>query len=478
MEARASSPLSGNQTFLRGTLGGLESPVAERVVAAGGDVTMVIDRHGFIRDMALGTESMAGDGVDSWLDRRWSDTVTLESKHKIDELLRDAVSHGRTRWREVNQITSAPASLMVRYVALDAGREGHVIAIGRDERVAAQMQQRLLEAQQTLERDYSRLRDAEFRYRLLFQTSSEAVLLVDGLTRRVTEANPAAERFIGDAEAPLVGKAFAKIFEPNSHDAAAALLTLTQSASQANGPETGLSSGGRSFLASASLFRQDRAPQFLVRLSPADVATRVGGDAGARLEVVLERIPDPFVLTDEEMKILAANTAFLDLVRVGSRQQTLGQSLNRFVGRSGLDRNLLLETLNEHGYVRNFNTVLRNQYDEAEDVEISAVASPNDADRCFGFTVRRATRRGGERTPAMPELRRSVEQLTELVGRVKLKELVRETTDLVERLCIEAALELTKDNRASAADILGLSRQSLYSKLHRFGLVNSAPSEN
>ena len=42
-------------------------------------------------------------------------------------------------------------------------------------------------------------------------------------------------------------------------------------------------------------------------------------------------------------------------------------------------------------------------------------------------------------------------------------------------LCIEAALELTGDNRASAAEMLGLSRQSLYSKLRRFGL--SGPEE-
>ena len=65
---------------------------------------------------------------------------------------------------------------------------------------------------------------------------------------------------------------------------------------------------------------------------------------------------------------------------------------------------------------------------------------------------------------------RSVEQFTELVGRVSLKNLVRETTDMIERLCIEAALELTGDNRASAAEILGLSRQSLYLKLRRYGL--------
>jgi DNA-binding NtrC family response regulator len=41
---------------------------------------------------------------------------------------------------------------------------------------------------------------------------------------------------------------------------------------------------------------------------------------------------------------------------------------------------------------------------------------------------------------------------------------------MIERLCIEAALELTDDNRASAAEMLGLSRQGLYSKLRRHGM--------
>jgi DNA-binding NtrC family response regulator len=51
-----------------------------------------------------------------------------------------------------------------------------------------------------------------------------------------------------------------------------------------------------------------------------------------------------------------------------------------------------------------------------------------------------------------------------------LKEIVGETVDIIERLCIESALTMTKNNRASAADMLGLSRQSLYVKLRRFGI--------
>ncbi|MBK1729533.1 helix-turn-helix domain-containing protein [Halorhodospira halophila] len=68
---------------------------------------------------------------------------------------------------------------------------------------------------------------------------------------------------------------------------------------------------------------------------------------------------------------------------------------------------------------------------------------------------------------------RSIEQTTALVGQVPLRDLVREATDLIERMCIETALSITHDNRASAAELLGLSRQSLYSKLRRHGLMTS-----
>lgn len=58
-------------------------------------------------------------------------------------------------------------------------------------------------------------------------------------------------------------------------------------------------------------------------------------------------------------------------------------------------------------------------------------------------------------------------------GGLPLKDLVRDATAVLERTCIEAALRLTGDNRSAAARMLGLSRQSLYIKLGRFGLAAS-----
>ncbi len=474
MDGKAATASLDRGPFPRGLLGPLDSDLAGRMAAAAGDVALVIDRDGVIRDLSLSSDDLAREGAGAWLDRRWLDTVTIESRPKVDALLRDAGKAGHLRWREINQITAANGSLMVRFVALPAGRDGRVIAIGRDERAGAALQQRLMEAQQALERDYAKLRDAEGRYRLLFRLSGEAVLVIDVHARRVVEANPAAERLLGEGRAELVGEGFVGLFDPDSQDGAGSLLALAQTTARSHPAPMRLASRGRPFVASASLFRQDRSSYCLVRLARADQTSAAPDEAGPDLRAVVERIPDAFLVTDADMAILTANTAFLDLVGLGTPAQAAGRPLAEFVGRAGLDRNLLLDALREHGSVRNFRTLLRNDYGEAQDVEVSAAAAPDGDDTVYGFTIRNVDRRLNARPHAAPELRRSVEQMTELVGRMTLKDLVRETTDLVERLCIEAALELTKNNRASAAEVLGLSRQSLYSKLHRFGLGNLA----
>ena len=59
-----------------------------------------------------------------------------------------------------------------------------------------------------------------------------------------------------------------------------------------------------------------------------------------------------------------------------------------------------------------------------------------------------------------------------LVGSAPLKELVADTSDVVERLCIQTAIELTGNNRVAAADMLGVSRQSLYVKLRKYDLMS------
>lgn len=472
MHSTLSAPLPFRSP--EGVLGALEPAQAADVVALASDVAMVLDRQGIIRDISIGSSDLAKRGLGEWLDRSWIDTVTSESRHKVTEMLRDASGGVPSRWRELNHPSESGDNLPIRYFALDTGLDGRVIIIGRDLQSNAALQQRLLQVQQAVERDYLKLRQAEARYRLLFQSASEAVLILDAGTRRVREANPAAERLTGLADAAINGQPFQALLDPPSVEAALEFLNRTPAAVSSDSLPVRLVSGLDCALG-ASMFRQDKSSSLLVRLTPVD-SVGPGGDPAVRLAAVLDRIPDAFVVTDAAMNILAINPAFLDLTHLASRDEALSGTLERFLGRPQIDLKIMVSQLRDHGSLRNFSTIIRGVYGESEEVEVSAVCVPDGDQTCYGFSIRGVARRFSAPIQSAsigsgPEPR-TVEQLTQLIGRVPMKDIVRESTDLIERLCIEAALTLTSDNRASAADVLGLSRQSLYSKLRRYGLGN------
>jgi len=457
----------------------LDAKAAASLITAAADVALIVDAKGIVRDIAFGNDELAAELSDAgkWVGRAWIDTVTAESRGKVEALLRDAAMDAPPRWRQVNHPSLRGDDVPVVYSVVQMGAGRRIVAVGRDLRAIAALQQRLVQAQQSMERDYWRLRHAETRYRMLFRMASEAVLIVDAVSQKIVEANPAAELLLGDKMKPLSGRSFPDAFESRTAQAIQALLAAVRTAGRGDDVRARLADGKSELTVSASLLKQDDAAFFLVRIVPAD-AVGVSVDARSQGNVlkVLENAPDGFVVTDEGGRILSANRAFLDLAQLVSEEQARGESLDRWLGRPGVDLGVLTANLRQHGAVRLFATTLRGEFGTSAEVEISAVSVLGDDKPCFGFTIRNIAPRLAAQVRSGRELPRSVEQLTELVGRVSLKELVREATDVIERLCIEAALELTGDNRASAAEMLGLSRQSLYVKLRRYGLGDLSPS--
>jgi transcriptional regulator PpsR len=379
----------------------------------------------------------------------------------------------------VNHRSSSGPDLPVMYAAVEVPKHGHVVAFGRSMQPMAALQQQLVNTQQSMEREYLKLRQAEARHRLLFQVASEAVLIVDAAARKVLEANPAAGRILGEGNKRLVGRLFPDGFDAASTQALHAMLGGVAATGRTSEVTARSADGARDFIISASLFREERASFFMIRLSSPHAMhpAAAGTVPQSKVLEIVASAPEGFVVTSVDGRISFANRAFLDLVQLATEEQARNESLERWLGRSGVDFNLLTAQLREHGSLRLFATQVRGEYGSNSEVEICAV-SVDGEEPCFGFTIRDVGQRVTFDRQVSRDKPRSVAQLTELVGRVPLKDLVRESTDMIEKLCIEAALELTGDNRASAAEILGLSRQSLYAKLRRYGLGDLASTES
>lgn len=446
----------------------LDADAAMKLAMVAGDVTLVLDDTGTILDAAFDPRefpSFAG-----FVGSNWIETVTDESRPKIMEMLAAARRGEVQHWRQVNH-PSRDGDVPIRYAVLSVNGGEHRIAFGRDLREAGKLQQRLLQVQQSLERDYLRMRQLEARYRMLFERSIEPVMIVEAGTLRIREANPAAHVLVGLRPGGLPGKKLATFIDKSAQEALQSLVGAALVSDTVSPARIRIARGQREVMASINGFTQDRGQFLLVRLVPA--TDRPAGEFSPVLALV-DQMPDAFVVADSNLEIVTANAAFVEMLQAASVDQLRGRHLSESIGRPGIDLDLIEGQIDQHGAARNVATVLRVGHDiEGEPVELSAVRTSGE-DGYYAFVIRPVGRRLRDLPPGQQALPRSVEQLTELVGRMSLKDIVRESTDLIERLCIEAALSYTSDNRASAAEILGLSRQSLYSKLHRYGLGNLA----
>jgi len=448
------------------TFGALDSETAMRLAMVAGDITLIIDDSGKILDTSANSDAFPG--VSEWTGRNWLDTVSEDSKHKVMEMLTGARRQQTQHWRQVNHI-GQDGEMPVRYVVVPIGEGGRHIALGRDVRESVVIQQRLLQAQQALERDYLRMRRIESRYRLLFDLSSEPVLIVAADGHRIKEANAAAHRVLGAKPGSLEGVKLLGLFDRADRERLIGYLGSALTAGSVSPVTAQVAEGGAEVSVSATGFRQHGGQFLMMRLA---LDNQPHAPESSASLAVLEGMPDAFVLADGARGIVAANLAFVELVGAASIDQIRGRSLGEFIGRPGIDLELIEAQLAKHGFARNVATVVgAGDSSKGEAVELSAVQTGESSPHT-GFVIRTIGRRMRNLPPSTEDLPRSVEQLSELVGQMSLKDIVRESTDLIERLCIEAALSYTSDNRASAAEILGLSRQSLYSKLHRYGLGN------
>jgi transcriptional regulator PpsR len=431
-----------------------------------GDFMLAIDDQTVIRDIAVAARDHGF--AHKWVGQKWLDIVTVESRPKVEQML-SAENMTRSGWRQVNHAVDGE-DLPVNYRLIKPAGGGLKIAVGRDLRHMSVLQQKLLKTQQSMERDYLHLRQTETRYRLLFDNIAYPVAIAEADGFAIQQANSAWHRLVEAAPGSLDGKSLLLLFEPDDRVNVIAYFGAA-AVNAATAPISVRLSGRQGFVRlSASSFRQSGKQYWLVNVDDG-LHAAPSRQSDRYIVDVVERMPDAFVLADDKQAIIVANRAFAELVHAGSAEQLVGVPLDRFIGRPDVDLTLLRKQLKDHHHVRNFATIIQDLSGGNEPVELSAIMVERDRS-LFGYSVRSIGRRERDLPEAGTPFPRSVDQLTELVGRRTLKEIVRESTDLIERMCIEAALVHTADNRASAAEILGLSRQSLYSKLHRHGLGN------
>jgi transcriptional regulator PpsR len=445
---------------------------ARSIVAAASDIALLVNAEGVVSGVYVAPDAQPANDVSSWSGHALADIVTEESREKVADMLARARVDEAPRWREINHLTGGPEDFPVRYAAVPTGDGGSVILIGRDLRLVAQLQQRLVQAQLTMEQDYERIRQIETRYRVLFETTHEALLIVSSETGRILDANSAAARLFGRETSDLVNRVFANRFDQTSQADLAAALALVRESGRERSVELKTRGDEQRIMLDALLFRSVNETLFLCRLTTRGAEGAQEAGLERSLSALYRQGADAIVFTDADGRIRWANTAFLGLADVAVGETLRDSSLGDFFGRPAIDLNVLLTNARAKGRLSVYGTSFRSAFGLSIPVEVSATWLGDAKPESYAFVLRDVSRAAPARSPGPAVSSEAVEQIIDLVGSTPLKELVRGTTDVVEKLCIETAIKLTNNNRASAAEMLGLSRQSLYVKLRKYGLID------
>lgn len=462
-----------------GALADLAPELAATFAAIASDIALVIGADGVIRNVAQGAAQLSRQAGD-WVGRRFADTVTADTRGKIQLLMQEVKSDGVARRREVNLPGAEGVDIPVAFAAIRLGADGPVLAVGRDLRTIAAIQQRFLAAQQELENDYWKQRQAESRYRLLFQVATDAVMVVDAASLAIVEVNRAAAQLLGSTPEALEGQPATVGIEPAWQPAVQELLVTARASGRPAEIRARLARQAANDVLpvdiAATPFRAaDHHGSHLLLLVRARAGDQRGSESLRRLADYVEHTPDAVAITDSSGRLQVVNPAFLLLCAVGASEvQVKGLSLADALGDPARRLDALVADVRRNGIASQVRVPLGHGGAVLLEVEISAALLAEGDQECIGFTLRRHATLHQQALQQVGDLAQAIDNLGGQLGRVALPDLMQQATQLAERHLIRGALARAQGQLDVAADWLGITPDSLRLRLARHGLPVAA----
>lgn len=438
--------------------------LAEVFVSLSSDIALVIDDHGVVLSVAQDPSAPMSGHAGAWVGQRWADTVTEDTRRKIEKLLHDAHSTGRARRRQVNHASAAGGDIPVAYTAMRLGPHGPVLAVGRDLRTVSAIQQRFLNTQQEIERGYWRTRQTETRHRLLLQVATDAVMTLDADTLCILEGNGAAVQLLQDGALPLAGRVAEHQFEAHARSAVRELLLRARSGGQPVEIQARLAGTHLSVGLLALPLRTASGHRLLLRARTPEPIANDALPLEATLSRPVESMRDGVVVTDVRGQVLGANRSFVNMTRATEEDQVRGQLLSAWLGPAEADVAALLTAVRDSGMSQDVVLTLHGSaagtsaqpqaqaQAQAQALAVTGMLLVEGDQECLGFIMRPllpGQQPASRAAPAPLALGPAIEALAGKVGQTPLAELVRRAEKLARHHLVQHALDLTASDAAA-----------------------------
>lgn len=472
----AAMTTGGSNFWSSGAVPLIEPEFLGSIIGAASDIALVVSSEGVILSVVLNAQSDSFGNLKHWEGRPVVDFLTRECVPKF-EAAHEAYVAGEVPRKplELNHSDNAVWQYPVRYTFHRFGQENAALLLGRDLRPIAETQQQLVQAQIALEQGYEARREFDARFRILLANCKDAVVFIAVNSGLIDDANEAAADLLGLKLDALKGSSFATHFADRSTGELTESL-LNATVSDEGGRVTLRSSRGRrELIVHPVVFRAGGQRVLLCRVTSGTEASKTPDAMASQALSLFRSGSDAMIFMSGKGVITAVNESFLDLIGAAHQSDVVGRSFSDFLSRGQIDMAVLTDRSERAGHMRIYATKLVNDLGTRLTVEISATHFDEVDVPVVGCVVRDVSRVETVRPRATPQSQMKTDSsrnVMDLVGSASLKDIVAETTDVVEMMCIQTAVELTNNNRVAAAEMLGLSRQSLYVKLRKFGLLS------
>lgn len=463
----------GRHLLSGGRLPLISPDIVSDIVASSADITLLVSPARRILSVLVNPHYDLHAQTVDWEGANLQSVLTLESWRKFEARLADMGNHRkRSIVLELNHADRVSWEFPVRYTLHRLGEDDSFLMIGRDMRPIAEVQQQLVAAQLALERDYEAQREMDTRYRVLMEVSRDPIIIVSMSTGRIADLNSASASILGAARGELVGAAIAQEFEGRRRGEFLESMSNLAVAESAGPIELTARRSQIRVSVTPTMFRAAGERLLLCQLDTVETVSTQNDELAGNLVKLYAEGVDGIVFADADGIIREANEAFLNLTDSTNLAAVRGKSLADYLARGAVDLRVLMDNVKRTGQLRHYSTRLTTDFSGQISVELSASWLNDRPHPMLVLVVRDTSRVDTMRRPAGVPNEEGMRNVMELVGSSTLKDIIAETTDVIEKMCIETALELTRNNRVAAAEMLSLSRQSLYVKLRKYGLLN------
>jgi len=180
------------------------------------------------------------------------------------------------------------------------------------------------------------------------------------------------------------------------------------------------------------LFRAAGDRMVLCRIAHQDATNIRDDDLSANLRGMYHGTPDAIVFASDDGRILSANDGFLSLVDTAHDISVRGKTLTDYLQRGSVDVKVMIENAARNGRMRAYATKIAGDYGSPRAIEISVTRLMAGQDTVFAFAMRETGSTDKARESVGTPAEAAMLSVKELVGQATLKEIVAETTNVVD----------------------------------------------